>query len=47
MRKPTAAVSAQAAAGRNPPTGSKVKPGKKTPAKKLAGRNPPTGKSKN
>lgn len=50
MRKPiataSAAVSAQAAAGRNPPTG-KAKAGKKTPAKKIAGRNPPTGKPKN
>ncbi len=45
MRKPTAAVSAQAAAGRNPPTG-KAKAAKKAPAKKLAGRNPPTGKAK-
>jgi hypothetical protein len=46
MRKPPAAVSAQAAAGRKPPTG-KGKAAKKTPAKKLAGRNPPTGKPKN
>jgi hypothetical protein len=46
MRKPTAAVSAQAAAGRNPPTG-KAKAAKKVPSKKVAGRNPPTGKPKN
>jgi hypothetical protein len=46
MRNPTVAVAAQAASGRNPPTG-KAKAGKKTPAKKLAGRNPPTGKPKN
>jgi hypothetical protein len=46
MRKPTAAVSPQAASGRNPPTG-KTTAAKKKPAKKIAGRNPPTGKPKN